>query len=309
MKIFVAGATGAIGRPLVRQLVAAGHQVTGMTRTAGKVAGLLEQGAEAVVINALDTETMKEAVRQAKPEIVIDQLTDLPKKANPFRFRSFYKKQTPLKETAPLPLLEAAIEVGAIRHIMQSVAFMYAPAGKLHSEDDPVYLDAPPPWDTAIPPFPRIEQRIVDEAALEGIVLRYGFFYGPGTHMAPDGSLYADVKKRRYPIVGDGGGVHSFVHVEDAAAATVQAVEGGQSGIYNIVDDTPLAIREWLPAYARAIGAKPPRRVPRWLARLTVGAIPTHFSTTLNGASNKKARQSLGWAPNHPDPRQGFPSG
>ena len=306
MKIFVAGATGAIGRPLVRQLVAAGHQVTGMTRTAGKAAGLLEQGAEVVVINALDTETMKEAVRQAKPEIVIDQLTDLPKKANPFRFRSFYKKQTPLKETAPLPLLEAAIEVRAERHIMQSVAFMYAPAGQLRSEDDPVYLDAPPPWDTAIPPFPRIEQRIVDEAALEGIVLRYGFFYGPGTHMAPGASLYRDVQRRRYPIVGDGGGIYSFVHVDDAAAATVLAAEAGQGGIYNVVDDTPLAVREWLPAYASAIGAKPPRRVSRWLARIAVGAIPTHFSTTLDGASNLKARRALSWTPGRPDAREGF---
>jgi nucleoside-diphosphate-sugar epimerase len=245
----------------------------------------------------------------AEPEIVIDQLTDLPKKASPFRFRHFYDKQTRLKETAPLALLEAAIEVGAKRHIMQSVAFMYGPTGGLHSEDDPVYLDAPPPWDKAIPPFPPIEQRIVDEATLEGIVLRYGFFYGPGTHMAPGASLYLDVQRRRYPIVGDGGGIYSFVHVDDAAAATVLAAEAGRGGIYNVVDDTPLAVREWLPAYASAIGAKPPRRVPRWLARMTVGAIPTHFSTTLDGASNLKARQALSWTPDHPDAREGFVEG
>jgi nucleoside-diphosphate-sugar epimerase len=209
--------------------------------------------------HALDTETMNAAVRQAEPEVVIDQLTDLPKKASPFRFRSFYKKQTPLKETAPGALLEAAVEVGAKRHIMQCVAFMYAPSGHIHSEDDPMYLDAPPPWDTAIPPFPQIEKRVVDEPALEGIVLRYGFFYGPGTHLAPDGSQYSDVKKRRYPIVGDGGGVYSFIHVDDAAAATVLAAEEGQHGIYNVVDNTPVPVRKWLPAYAEALGAKSPQ--------------------------------------------------
>jgi nucleoside-diphosphate-sugar epimerase len=309
MKIFIAGATGAIGRPLVRQLLGAGHEVTGMTRTPEKLRWLEEQGAKAVLVDALDTEATGDAVLLAEPEIVIDQLTDLPKKASPFRFRHFYDKQTPLKETAPLPLLEAAIEVGAKRHIMQSVAFMYAPTGQLHSEDDPLYLDAPPPWDKAIPPFPRIEQRIIDEAELEGVVLRYGFFYGPGTHMASDGSLFADVQRRRYPIVGDGGGIYSFIHIEDAAAATVLAAQQGQAGIYNIVDDTPLAVREWLPAYARATGAKPPRRVPKWLARMAVGAIPTHFSTTLDGASNLKARKALSWAPSHPDPREGFQKG
>jgi nucleoside-diphosphate-sugar epimerase len=215
MRIFVAGATGAIGRPLVRQLIAAGHTVTGMTRTPEKTGWLLERGAAAVVVNALDTETMKAAVRQA--------------------------------------------EVGAKRHIMQCVAFMYAPSGHIHSEDDPMYLDAPPPWDTAIPPFPQIEKRVVDEPALEGIVLRYGFFYGPGTHLAPDGSQYSDVKKRRYPIVGDGGGVYSFIHVDDAAAAIVLAAEEGQHGIYNVVDNTPVPVRKWLPAYAEALGAKSPQ--------------------------------------------------
>jgi nucleoside-diphosphate-sugar epimerase len=216
MRIFVAGATGAIGRPLVRQLIAAGHTVTGMTRTPEKTGWLLEQGAAAAVVNALDTETMKAAVRQAEPEVVIDQLTDLPKKASPFRFRSFYKKQTPLKETAAGALLEAAVEVGAKRHIMQSVAFMYAPS------------------------------------------------------------------------------------------ATVLAAEEVQRGIYNVVDNRPLPVRKWLPAYAEAIGAKSPRRVPKWLARMTVGPIPTHLSTTLDGASNLKVRESLGWEPSRPDACEGF---
>ena len=309
MRIFVAGATGAIGQPLVRQLIEAGHDVTGMTRSPEKATWLREAGAGAVVCDALDAQATKEAVRACGPEVVIDQLTDLPKKANPFRFNRFYDRQNQLKKKAPLALLEAAVEVGARRHIMQGVAFAYDPGASsegIHAEDDPQYKDPPKPWDEALPPFAISEQRVIEEPSLEGIVLRYGFFYGPGTHMASDGSLAADVRRRRYPIVGDGGGVYSFIHVADAAGATLLAAEAGKAGAYNVVDDTPLPVREWLPSYAEALGAKPPRRVPAWLARLTTGAIPTHFSTTLRGASNAKLRESLEWEPEYPDPREGF---
>ena len=309
MRVFVAGATGAIGQPLVRRLIEAGHDVTGMTRTPEKTAWLRGAGADAVVCDALDAQAMKDAVRACGPEVVIDELTDLPKKPNVFRFGRFYDRQNQLKRTAPLALLEAAVEVGASRHIMQGVAFAYDPGASghgVHTEDDPQYKDPPNPWRDALPPFALSEQRVIDETSLEGIVMRYGFFYGPGTHMASDGSLAADVVRRRYPIVGDGGGVYSFIHVDDAARATVLATERGTAGAYNVVDDEPLPVREWLPSYAEALGAKAPRRVPTWLARVTTGPIPTHLSTTLRGASNAKFRKTLGWEPEYPDPRQGF---
>lgn len=185
MKIFVAGATRAIGRPLVRQLLAAGHQVTGMTRTPQKAAWLREVGAEAVICDALNVPALRAAVRAAEPEVVIDELTDLPHKVNPFRFGRFYTRQNPLKRVAPEALVEAAIEVGARRHIMQGVAFGYDPkAGQgLHVEPDPLWRSPPKPWDEAIPPFVEAELRVLGTERLDGIVLRYGFFYGPGTHL------------------------------------------------------------------------------------------------------------------------------
>ncbi len=308
MKIFVAGATGAIGQPLVHQLLAAGHQVTGMTRTPQKAAWLREVGADAVICDALNVPAIHAAVHAAEPEVVIDELTDLPQKVNPFRFGRFYARQNPLKRVAPKALLETALEVGARCHIMQSVAFCYDPnAGQdLHVEHDPLWRDPPKPWDEAIPPFVEAERRILETEMLSGIVLRYGFFYGPGTHLGRGGSQAADVRRRRYPIVGAGGGVYSFIHVADAARATVLAAEAGTAGAYNVVDDTPLPVREWLPNYAAALGAKQPRRIPTWLARTSTGAIPTHFSTTLRGASNAKVRAELRWHPEYPDPREGF---
>ena len=308
MKVFVAGATGAIGRPLVEQLVAAGHEVTGMTRTPQKTAWLRTVGAEPVVADARDPEATKAAVRAAEPEVVIDQLTDLPRKLNAFRFNRFYQRQNDLKAVAPRALLDAAIEVGARRHIMQSVAFAYDPAigDGLHTEDDPLWRDPPKPWDETLQLFVESERQVVEASGPSGIVLRFGFFYGPGTHFASDGSQAADVRRRRVPIVGDGAGVYSFIHVADGARATVRAAEQGQAGAYNVVDDTPLAVRDWLPSYAAALRAKPPLRVPAWLARLTTGPIPTHFSTTMRGAANARLRHAVGWRPDYPDPREGF---
>ena len=308
MKVFVAGATGAMGRPVVQQLLAAGHEVTGMTRTPSKGTWLREIGAEAVVCDALDPAAVEAAVRAAEPEVVIDELTDLPKKMNVFRFNQFYKRQDPLKKTASKTLLRAAQAVGAKRHLMQSIAFAYDPAvgAGLHVEGDPLWRDPPKPWDKTLPIFTNIEREVIEAPALEGIVLRYGFFYGPGTHYAKDGSQAADVRKRRLPIVGDGGGVYSFIHVADGARATMLAAESGRAGAYNVVDNTPLPVREWLPSYAAALGAKAPRHVPVFAARLTTGPLPTHVSTTLRGAANAKLRSTLGWEPTYPDPRDGF---
>jgi nucleoside-diphosphate-sugar epimerase len=298
MRIFVAGASGAIGRPLVRQLVERGHDVVGMTRTPAKVSELAALGAQVVVCDAMDTAPLREEVLAAQPEVVVDQLTDLPQRVNVFRFKRFYDRQTPLKRAASPTLLRAAVESGAAKHIVQSVAFIYAPGQPgLRTEDDPLYHDAPAPWDEALPPFFMSEAAVVDEPSLDGIVLRYGFFCGPGTHYGPDGSIADEVRRRHFPIVGDGGGINSFIHVEDGATATVAAIESGPRGIYNIVDDTPLAVRDWAPGYAKALGAKSPRHVPRWMARISTGALLTYLSTELPGASNAKAKAVLGWSP------------
>ena len=308
MKFFVAGATGAIGKPLVRLLVSEGHQVTAMTRTPSKADWLREVGAEPVVCDALDADALRAAVRAAEPEVVIDHLSDLPPKMNVFRFNHFYDRQNPMKMTAPHALLEAAVEVGARRHVMQSIAFAYDPShGEgLHEEDDPLWMDAPRPWDTAVPVAAESERAVAEAAGVEGVVLRYGFFYGPGTYFAPDGSQGQDVRRRRFPIVGDGGGVYSFIHVDDVAAAALTAADSAPPGIYNVVDDTPLAVRDWVPAFAESLGAKPPRRVPTWMARVATGPIPTHISTTVRGASNRKFRDATGWRPRFPDARDGF---
>jgi nucleoside-diphosphate-sugar epimerase len=294
---------------LVRQLIAAGHEVTGMTRSADKARWLEEQGAAAVVCDALDVDSMKDAVRAANPEVVIDELTDLPDRMNVFRFRSFYDRMKPLKEVAPNALLDVAAEVGAKRHLMQSVAFAYE-AGpyshRVHPEHDPPYLAAPKPWSEVLPAFARSEWRVSQHPGLEGIVLRYGFFYGPGTDICATGGVARDIQRRRLPLVGEGSGVYSFIHVEDAARATLLAAERGTRGVYNVVDDKPLAMSDWVSAYAEMLGARPPRRVPRWLARVATGAIPTHLATTLRGASNEKIRGELEWEPRYPDARHGL---
>lgn len=280
-----------------------------MTRRPEKARWLEEQGVKAVVRDALDVQATKAEVRAAEPEIVIDELTDLPPRMSVFRFKHFYDRMTPLKEVAPHALLDAAIEVGAKRHLMQSVAFSYEPGSHshdIHPEHDPPYLTAPKPWSEVLPAFARAEWRVSQEPSLQGIVLRYGFFYGPGTAICAEGSIGEEIRRRRLPLVGEGSGVYSFIHVEDAAHATVLAAERGRRGVYNVVDDTPLPMRKWVTAYAEILGAKPPRSVPKWLARIATGPVPTHLSTTLRGASNAKIRQELSWRPRYPDVREGM---
>jgi nucleoside-diphosphate-sugar epimerase len=313
MRVFVAGATGALGRVLVPRLVAAGHEVTGLTRSPEKVAALTAAGATAVVADATDAARLRTAVLDAGPEAVIDELTDLPHEIKPFGVRRVYDRLTPLKRVASPALLAAAEEAGAGVHIAQSVAFLYPPAsagngesGGVATEDEPVWLDGPAPWDVALPVFDTVERAVAGSTVLTGIVLRYGFFYGPGTHYDRDGSLTRLVRRRAYPLVGAGGGVSSFIHVDDAAAATVAALARPRSGIYNIVDDMPVPARTWLPVLADIIGAEPPRRVPIPLARLTAGSLVVHFATTLRGASNAKAKREFGWVPRFPAYDEGF---
>lgn len=307
MKVFVAGASGAIGRPLVRQLLAAGHEVTGMTRREERAGEIRALGAGAVVCDALDATSLEIAVRGAAPEAVVHALTALPPRID------YRAKDDPLEPTNLLRregtrnLIAAAKAAGARRLIAESVAFFYAPEGDwVKDEEAPLFLEAPAPFGNAAAALADLEQQVLGAEGLEGVVLRYGWFYGPGTYYAHDGSFTEDALKRRAPVVGKGTGTFSFVHVEDAAAATVAALDHGSPGAYNVVDDDPAPMREWLPAFAEVAGAKKPLRVPAWLARLVAGAGAASMATQLRGASNAKAKRELGWHPRYSSWREGF---
>jgi len=318
MKVFVAGATVVLGRKLVPQLVARGHEVVGMTRSASKQDLVRSLGARPVVADALDPDAVAQAVAAAEPEIV-HQLTALsaPMSARDMRHpdRSFAATMTNrLRTEATDHLLAAGHAVGARRFVAQSFgAFRFArTGGPVHTEADPLDPNDPPAaLRTAQAAYLYLERAVTTIEWGEGLALRYGGFYGPGTSisLAPDAQMATPIRKRRFPIVGDGGGVWSHVHIEDAAAATAVAVERGQPGVYNVVDDEPAPVREWLPVLASALDAKPPRRVPRWLGRLLAGEAATVMMTEARGASNEKAKRELGWKPRYPSWRQGYAQG
>lgn len=305
MRVFVAGASGAIGRPLLPRLIAAGHHVTGMTRSPQRAEQVIAAGAEAVVCDVFDRERLTAAITAAAPEAIVHQLTALPQA---FDIRKIdYGPTTRLRTEGTANLLAAARAAGTRRLVAQSIAFMYAPEGGwIKDEADATYDDAPAPFGEAVRGTVELEQAVAHATDLEGLVLRYGYFYGPGTYYASDGSLADETRRRRQPIVGSGAGVFSFVHVDDAAAATVAAVERGAPGIYNVVDDDPAPMRVWAPIYADALGAKPPLRIPRLVARVAAGPMAVAFSTQLRGASNAKARAELGWEPRLSSWRDGF---
>jgi len=302
MRVFVAGATGAIGRPLVSQLLAAGHEVTGMTRVPERAEGVRAAGAEAVVCDVFDADGVRGAIAEARPEAVVHQLTDLPADydTNPARLARGTNR---LRREGTRVLLDAAQAAGARRFVAQSLAFVYAPDGEWVKDEEAPLASAP---EGVVVSVRALEQAVLEAPALEGIVLRYGQFYGPGTWYAADGSIAERVRRRRFPIVGRGEGRFSFIHVEDAAAATVAAIERGRPGVYNICDDEPAPLREWLPIYAAALGAKPPRRVPALLARMVAGATAAQAATAMRGAANGKAREELAWSPRYPSWREGF---
>jgi nucleoside-diphosphate-sugar epimerase len=307
MRVLVAGATGAIGRPLVARLRGAGHQVVGMTRRAERAADLERQGATAVVCDVLDRPRLMAAVEGCRPDAVLHQLTAIPKRIDPRQVDQALAATNRLRGEGTHNLLDAARAAGARRFLAQSVAFAYAPGGAgLRREEDPLFAEPPAKFRAALAAVRELETATLAAADLGGIVLRYGYFYGPGTVYARDGSFAEDVLRRRVPLVGDGAGVFSFVHVEDAAAATVAALERGQPGVYNVVDDEPAAARDWLPFYAGLLGAKPPMRVPRLVARLLAGAYVVHVMCAQPGASNTLARARLGFKPTRPTWRDGF---
>jgi nucleoside-diphosphate-sugar epimerase len=300
----VSGASGAIGRFLIPQLVEAGHEVVGTTRRRDKADALAELGARGVVLDALDREAVRRVVLDAAPEAIIDELTSLPRDYN-LRDPHLYDANDEIRSKGTPALHDAAREAGVKRFVMQSISFLYAPEGDwVKDEDARMWLDAPGAFARSIRVLRDNEQRITGDPDVEGVVLRYGFFYGPGTYHASDGSIAQQVRKRRFPIVGKGLGMSSFIHLHDAATATVAALERGR-GIYNVVDDAPARASEWLPVFAQAIGAKPPRRIPAWIARLAAGRISA-MANELRGASNAKAKAQLGWQPALPSWREGF---
>ena len=318
MKVFVAGATGVLGRALVPQLVARGHEVVGMTRSASKQDLVRRLGARPVVADALDPDAVAQAVASAEPEVIVHQLTALSGKMSLRDAR--HPDRSPmammtnrLRTVGTDHLVAAGQAVGARRFVAQSFgAFRFArTGGPVLTEADPLDPDPPAPLRPVVEGLLYLEKAVTTIDWGEGLALRYGGFYGPGTStsLAPDAVMAAPIRKRRFPIIGDGGGVFSHVHIEDAAAATVAAVEHGRPGIYNVVDDDPAPVREWLPVLASALDAKPPRRIPRWLGRLVAGEAATLMMTDVRGASNAKAKRELGWKPRYASWRQGFAQG
>jgi nucleoside-diphosphate-sugar epimerase len=311
MRIFVAGATGALGRRLVPLLVSGGHQVTGMTRSPGKAAWLRAAGAEPVVADALDRDDVLRVVTAARPEVVVHQLTDLAGMTNLRRFDAGFAATNRLRTEGTDHLLAAARAAGARRLVAQSFAGWPSArvGGPVKTEEDPFDPDPPAELRRSLDAIRHLEAAVAQAEGIEGLVLRYGGFYGPGTSAGEGGYILEELRRRRFPIVGAGTGIWSFVHIDDAATATVAAVERGAPGIYQIVDDDPAPVAEWLPVLAAAAGARPPRRVPVWAARLLAGEHGVVLMTEVRGASNAKAKRELGWRPAWPSWRQGFRAG
>jgi nucleoside-diphosphate-sugar epimerase len=306
MRVFVAGGSGAIGRRLLPQLVAAGHEVTATTRRPEKTDLLASLGATPVVCDALDRAATAEAVRAARPDVVMNQLTELPPRYEPRKLGPWYEKTSRLRVQGTQHLLAAAREVGARRFIYQSVAFFYQLRGpKVLDEAAPIAVDAPEPFGGAVRATLEGERLALEAAGIEGVVLRYGQFYGPGTYYAANGHFAREARRRRLPVVGRGDGVFSFLHVDDAASAAVCAMSRGH-GVYNVADDEPAPAREWLPVFCAAVGAPAPFWAPGWLAGLLAGGFARATLEHGRGVSNRKARRELGWVPSHPTWREGF---
>jgi nucleoside-diphosphate-sugar epimerase len=302
MHMFIAGATGAVGRALVPHLLEHGHTVTGTTRNEAKLATLRELGAEAVVMDGLDRESVRAAVRRAKPDVIVHQMTALAG-VDIKNFDRAFETTNRLRTDGAEYLLGAA---DGARFIAQSYAgWPYArTGGPVKTEDDPLDPEPPKGMRATHAAIRRLEAMTVQAG---GIVLRYGGLYGPGTGLWNDGDQVQMLRKRQFPLVGNGNGIWSFAHTADVATATLAAIERGRPGeIYNVVDDEPAPVREWLPYVAKALGAPPPRRVPAWLARLVAGPAAVSMMTQVRGASNAKAKAELGWTLTRPSWREGF---
>jgi nucleoside-diphosphate-sugar epimerase len=300
VRVFVAGGSGVIGRALVPQLIAAGHFVAATTRAKDKIEMVRSLGATPVLLDALDADAVMAAVVEYRPDVVMNQLTALPKHYNPRRLRPSYEATSRLRVDATRILLRAAANVGARRFIYQSIAFMYENAGPLVLEEGaPLALNATEPFGALVRTTAEGERLATSAIDVTGVVLRYGQIYGSGTYFGPGGDFQRQARARMLPLVGSGAGLFSFLHVTDAAAAAVAALDRG-SGVYNIVDDDPAAARDWIPEYCRELGAPPPLHVPAWIAKIVAGSFAVAALTDARGASNRKAKSELGWSPSLP---------
>jgi nucleoside-diphosphate-sugar epimerase len=306
MRVFVAGATGAVGKQLVPLLVDAGHEVYGMTHHESKRTMLAGMGAVPVVADALEPEQVAKAVGRAQPDVIVHQLTSLAG----WGMRALKRgaaMTNRLRTEGTDHLLSAGQAVGVRRFVAQSNYAVYdRVGGPVKSEDDPLDSDPPGMLGVGLKAMRHLEEAVLGASWTEGIVLRYGGFYGPGTNMAPGGELFEMIRKRRFPLIGGGGGIWSFIHIADAAEATMAAVEHGSRGIYNIADDDPAPVAVWLPELTRMLNGKEPRRMPRFILRALTGEGGVVMMTDARGASNAKAKRELGWRPAHPSWRQGF---
>ena len=307
MRVFVAGAAGAVGQHLLPQLTAAGHQVTASTRSPAKAQKLRELGAEPVIVDGLDAAAVGEAVAKAEPQAVIHQMTALAGSSSLRNFDRTFAVTNQLRMLGTDHLLAAATAAGAQRFIAQSYTGWpnIREGGPVKTEDDPLDPHPPAAQRESLAAIEHLERVVTGAANLDGIVLRYGSFYGPGASE----ELVTMIRKRRLPIIGNGAGIWSFLHIADAAAAAVCALEHGKPGVYNVADDEPAPVSEWLPFVAQAVGAKPPLRLPLWLGKLMAGEVGVSMMTQIRGSSNAKAKRELGWQPTWPSWRQGFRDG
>jgi nucleoside-diphosphate-sugar epimerase len=307
MRVFVAGAAGAVGLPLVRRLAAAGHSVVGLTRSEAKAKAVAAAGGKPVVADALNRAATMAAVVDARPDAIVHEMTALGAASDLVRFDRTFAQTNRLRTEGLNNLVAGARQAGTRRLVAQSFCgWPYArEGGPVKTEDDPLDPDPPRELRRSLAAIRHLEEQVTTAAEIEGVVLRYGAFYGPATGMF-DAVFIDALRRRRVPLVGDGGGWWSFIHTEDAAAATALAIDGAPPGVYNIADDEPAAVRDWLPALAALLDAKPPRRIPRWFARLAAGRHMVILMTEARAGSNEKAKRLLGWRPAHPSWRQGF---
>lgn len=311
MKVFLAGASGVVGTRLVPLLQSAGHEVVGMARSETSAEVLWRSGATVAIADGLDRDAVVRAVCDHRPDAIVHHMTAIPASIDLRRLDDDFAPTNRLRTEGTENLLAAARAAGVRRLVAQSFGgWIYEPSGdQPRGEDAPLLTRPPGAASRTLAGIRRLEEVVTSTDGVDGLALRFGFFYGAGTSMGPGGSVVEAARRRRLPVIGDGRGVWSFCHVEDAAAATLAALEGGAPGVYNVADDEPAPVGEWLPALADALAAKRPMRVPAWVGRLATGEVGVSWMTANAGISNAKARRDLGWEPRYPTWRDGFRTG
>jgi nucleoside-diphosphate-sugar epimerase len=307
MRVFVAGATGALGRPLVKKLLERGHDVTGLTRDPVKGAELAAAGATPVIADIFEAETVLSAIEAARPDAIISELTALPQRLNPRKLAQYYAANDRVRREGTRTLLKGARRINVPRIVSQSSAFWYAPTpGLVKTEAAPFDTEAPEPIRTAVATMIEVEEMIMSAAGLSAVNVRYATLYGPRTWYSANGEVGQRFRKRMYPMIGSGEAIMSFVHVDDAATATIAALESGATGAFNVADDEPAVASEWMPLFAEAIGAPKPLHAPVFLARLLAGRAAVHLAVNSRAASNTRLKDELGWRPRFESWRTGF---